>query len=55
MKWYGKYRRKASWIVKRYNKYEETWVKEWDDMDNMKERQVELWNDLENMGEKYVK
>jgi hypothetical protein len=35
---YGKYKRKASWIVKRIGKY---WRKLWNDMENMEETQVE--------------
>jgi hypothetical protein len=35
---FGKYWRKASWIVKRYEKY---WRKLWKDMEIMEERQVE--------------
>jgi hypothetical protein len=38
VKWYGKYRRKVSWIVKRFRKYRR---KLWNDMENMEERQVE--------------
>jgi hypothetical protein len=40
VKRYGKYGRKASWIVKRYGKYGRTQVEEWKEMDNMEERQV---------------
>jgi hypothetical protein len=38
VKWYGKYGRKPSWIVKRYEK--------------CGRKEVELWNDMENMEEK---
>jgi hypothetical protein len=38
VKWYWKYERKVSWIVKRYGKYGR--------------KVVDLWNDLENMEEK---
>jgi hypothetical protein len=52
MKWYGKYGRKVSWIVKRYEKYgrKPSWIvlrfgkyrrKLWNDMTNMEETQVE--------------
>jgi hypothetical protein len=52
VKRYGKYRRKASWIVKRYEKYgrKESWKvigfgkhgrKLWNDMENMEETQDE--------------
>jgi hypothetical protein len=36
--WYGQYGTKASWIVKRYEKYGS---KLWNDMKNMEETQVE--------------
>ena len=38
--WYGQYGTKASWIVKRYEKYGN---KLWNDMENITERQVEEW------------
>jgi hypothetical protein len=40
VKWYGKYGRKVSWIVKRFGKYRR---KYWKDMENMEERQVKKW------------
>ena len=45
MKWYGKYGRKVSWIVKRFGKHRR---KLWNAMENMEE----MWNDMENMEEK---
>ena len=45
MKWYGKYARKVSWIVKRFGKHRR---KLWNDMENMEE----MWDDVENMEEK---
>ena len=41
MKIFGKYRRKASWIVKRYGKYRRSQVEEWNDKENAKEKYVE--------------
>ena len=53
MKWYGKYGRKPSWIVKWFGKYGEGKVSRIViDMDNMEERQVEMWNDMEHMEER---
>ena len=56
VKWNGKYERKASWLVKRYEKHGR---KMWNGMENMKERQLisekiwkiwkKLWNDMENI------
>ena len=51
MKWYGKYGRKVSWIVKRYEKYgrKVSWkVKRYGKYG----RKVEKLNDMENMEEK---
>jgi hypothetical protein len=42
---FGKFRRKVSWIVKRFGKYRKQL---WNDMENMDE----MWNDMENMEEK---
>ena len=53
MKWYEKYGRNPSWIVKRYAKYRRnpSWIVKWygkygrkvswNDMENIEERQVE--------------
>ena len=58
---YGKYGRKASWIVKWFEKYG-SWIvkwygncgrKFWKDMENMEEN-CEMWNDMENMEERQV-
>jgi hypothetical protein len=35
VKWYGKYGRNPSWIMKRYGKYRK---KLWNDMENMEEK-----------------
>jgi hypothetical protein len=48
VKRYGKYRRKATWILKIYWKCGR---KLWNDMENMEERQVDMWNDMENTEE----
>jgi hypothetical protein len=47
VKWYGKYGRKVSWMVKRFGKHSR---KLWNDMENMEE----MGNDMENMEEKSV-
>ena len=67
MKWYEKYGRNPSWIVKRYGKYSR---KLWNDIENMEEncemiwkiwKKIvkwygkygrKLWNDMENIEEK---
>jgi hypothetical protein len=54
VKWYGKYGRKASWILKRNEKYgrKAIWiVKRYGKCGRKK---VELWNDMENMEERQV-
>ena len=41
MKWYGKYGRKASRLVKRYGQYRRKTSWKWKHMKNMEETQVE--------------
>ena len=41
MKRFGKYGRKVSWKVKRYENMEEMKVEKWKDMGNTEERKVE--------------
>ena len=52
MKRYGKYGRKASWIVKRYGKYGRkiSWIVKW--FGKYRKKEVELWKDMEIMEEK---
>jgi hypothetical protein len=45
VKRFGKYRRKVSWIVKRFGKCRRNL---WNDMENIDE----MWNDMENTEEK---
>ena len=49
MKWYGKYGRKVSWIVKRYGNYgrKVSWI-----VKRFRKYRRKLWNDMENMEEK---
>ena len=49
LKWYGKYGRKASRIVKRFGKYgrKAGWIMKWDGQYGRK-----LWNNMENMEER---
>ena len=49
MKWYGKYGRKASWIVKRYEKYgrKPSWI-----VKRFGKYRRKLWKDMKNMEEK---
>ena len=62
MKWYGKYGRKTSRIVKRFGKYRR---KLWKDMEKMLgissselckwvSKKNEMWNDMENVEERQV-
>jgi hypothetical protein len=48
VKWYGKYGRKASRIVKTYGKYERkvSWI-----VQNFGKYRKLLWNDMKNMEE----
>ena len=52
MKWYGKYGRKVSWIVKLYGKYgtKVSWIVKWYGQFGKYRRK--LWKDTKNMEEK---
>ena len=52
MKWYGKYGRKVSWIVKRYRKYgrKVRWIET--GYGKYGRMEVEKWKDTKHMEEK---